>query len=149
MSENLSQTFSPPVLAILLPFSTLIQSQGFSGGLSSSSLPDKLGIQLIYLVDKLCRNRGGDTPFPGVVTYLQDFILQHGELIGVSRSEIVADFGKSPGHGRSLQERKTAGLVEAHLKMEPNQLLQLRYTVKRTALLPAGLRNPSAIPWRD
>ncbi|XP_071274387.1 coiled-coil domain-containing protein 34-like [Agelaius tricolor] len=36
----LIETPSPPVLAILLPF-PLFQSQGFSGGLSSSSLPDK------------------------------------------------------------------------------------------------------------
>lgn len=40
------ETFWPPVLAILLPFSTLIQSQGFSGGLSSSSLPDKVSALL-------------------------------------------------------------------------------------------------------
>lgn len=39
------ETFSPPVLAILLPF-TLFQSQGFSGGLSSSSLPDKVSALL-------------------------------------------------------------------------------------------------------
>lgn len=44
----------------------------------------------------------GDTPFPGAVTYLQDFILQHRELIGISRGEIVADFGKSLGHGHPL-----------------------------------------------
>lgn len=40
------ETFSPPVLAILPPISTLIRSQGFSGGLSSSSLPDKVSALL-------------------------------------------------------------------------------------------------------
>lgn len=54
-----------------------------------------------------------------MVTYLQDFILQHRELVGISCGEIVADFGKS-GHSHSLGLKIPAGgkngfLVEAHV----------------------------------
>lgn len=41
-------------------------------------------------------------PQPSAVTYLQDLVLEHGELVGVARGEVVADFGISLGQSHSL-----------------------------------------------
>lgn len=63
----------------------------------------------------------GHTFSPSGFTYLQDFILQHWEFIGISRSEIVADFGISLRQSHSLclkipeGEKKKGVLMEAHL----------------------------------
>lgn len=37
-----------------------------------------------------------------MISYLQDFIVQHQELAGNSHGEILADFGKPHGHSHSL-----------------------------------------------
>lgn len=60
-----------------------------------------------------------------MLTYLQDFILEHRELVGVSCGEIIADFGKSSGRSLGLEiptGRKTGVLVKAHPVKRPRKL---------------------------